>query len=195
MIDVAVLAGVNHLLEQSAWARQRLAPFAGHHARLSLGAWALCFSVTDDGLFEAAAKDAASEVVIRLPDDAPWLAMQGSDKLLQATRIEGGAQFASELTDVLKKLRWDYEEDFSRIVGDIAAHRIVDGLGAFMAWQKAAAARMGQRFAVAATEEHRWLLGRSDAQEMAADLDGLRTALAAAERRIDALASRIGTRP
>jgi ubiquinone biosynthesis protein UbiJ len=195
MIDVAVLAGVNHLLEQSGWARQRLAPFAGHHVRLSMPPWNLCFRVTVEGLFEAATADAASDVVIRLPDEAPLLALLGNDKLLHATRIEGGARFASELTDVLKNLRWDYEEDFSRVVGDIAAHRLAGGLGAFIDWQKGAADRIGRRFISYASEKHRLLLRYSDQRNLSDDLGELRTAVEAAERRVDALAAVIGARP
>jgi ubiquinone biosynthesis accessory factor UbiJ len=41
-------------------------------------------------------------------------------------RIEGDVQFAAEVNWLVDNLRWDVEEDLSRILGDVAAHRVCE---------------------------------------------------------------------
>lgn len=187
MIERAVLAGLNHVLGQSAWARDRLAPFAGRHARLTMPPLQLGLVVTTDGQFEPAADEGQPDVQIILPADAPFLLLQGQDRVMQAARVEGAAEFATELAFVLKNLRWDAEEDLSRLVGDIAAHRIVGGVAAFTAWQKDAANRLAENLVAYATEETPLLPRAAEQRAFAEEAAELRAALDAAERRVAAL--------
>jgi len=41
-------------------------------------------------------------------------------------KIEGDVQLAAELGWLAENLRWDFEEDLSRVVGDIPAHAMAD---------------------------------------------------------------------
>lgn len=41
-------------------------------------------------------------------------------------RVEGDVQFAAEVNWLVDNLRWDVEEDLSRILGDVAAHRVCE---------------------------------------------------------------------
>ena len=75
-------------------------------------------------VISAPAPEAELEVSISLPAAAPLLALQGKDAVMRAARIEGSAEFAETLGFVIRNLRWDAEEDLSKVVGDIAAHRI-----------------------------------------------------------------------
>lgn len=193
MIRAAVLAGFNHVLGQSAWARQKLAPFAGRHARLAMPPWQLGLVVTADGLFEAAAEDAATDVEITLPAETPFLALQGQERIMAAARVEGSAEFATELAYVLKNLRWDFEEDLSRAVGDIAAHRIAGGFAAFADWQKEAAARFAGNIGVYVTAEAPLLVAHADHETFADDVAALRSAVEHAERRVEAAAQSLGS--
>ncbi|MDD5248074.1 MAG: hypothetical protein PHY45_03760 [Rhodocyclaceae bacterium] len=187
MIRAVVLAGLNHVLGQSAWARDRLAPFAGRHARFVMPPWQLGVAISAAGLFEPAAAD-APDVTITLPAETPALALQGQERVMQAARVEGSAEFATELAFVLKNLRWDAEEDLSRAVGDIAAHRIAGGLAACAAWGKPTAERFAASLVEYATEEHPLLVRRADHQAFAAEIANLRADIERAERRVAALA-------
>ncbi len=186
MIDDAVLAVLNHLLAQADWARGRLAPFAGKHARISMPPWQLRLRVAEDGRFAMGADEAAADVDIALPSETPILAVQGLEKLLHQARIEGNAKFASELSDVLRNLRWDYEEDLSRLVGDIAAHRLAGGLAAFAGWQQ----RVVTGFVTYAAEGNHPLAKRSDVATLGEEIVALEQAMTRAERRVEALRNR-----
>ena len=43
-----------------------------------------------------------------------------------AVRIAGDVQFAAEINWLVEHVRWDLEEDLSRLVGDAPAHAIGD---------------------------------------------------------------------
>ncbi len=136
-------AAINHLLGQASWAREKLMPFAGHAAQIKLPPFEAAFLITPDGSIAAPAPDAELEVAISLPAATPLLALQGKEAVMRAARIEGSAEFAQALGFVIRNLRWDAEEDLSRLVGDVAAHRLVKGGKEFVAWQQQA----GQNFA------------------------------------------------
>lgn len=42
-------------------------------------------------------------------------------------KIEGDADFAQTISALSQDLRWDVEDDLSRVLGDIAARRVVHG--------------------------------------------------------------------
>jgi len=152
MLDRAALAALNHLLQGAAWARARLAPFAGRAARLSLPPFRLDFAVTADGLLTTVGEEVL-DVEIALPADTPLLLLQGSEAVAKATRISGSAEFADALGFVLRELRWDFEEDLSKQIGDIAAHRIAAQLKDFGAWHRQAARNLAENFTEYLTEE------------------------------------------
>lgn len=185
MIEGAVVAGLNHVLGQSAWARARLTPFAGRRARMSLPPWQLEFEIAGDGLLTPTAGTTAPDVVVSLPAAAPFLALQGREKALQAARVEGNAEFATELAFVLRNLRWDFEDDLSRLVGDIAAHRIAGAVGGFAAWQGQAARNLAENLVEYATEEKSVLVRKPDLTVLAAEAAALAADIERVTRRLD----------
>ena len=184
MIEGIVLAAANHLLTQSAWARARLAPFAGRRARFVMPPWDLAVAVVDDGGLSAAADSTAPDVTVTLPPDTPLVALQGLDRAMASAHVTGNAEFATELSFVLKNLRWDAEEDLSRLVGDIAAHRLAGAATAFGAWHKRSAQNLAENVSEFLSEEAGVLVP-------ARDLPPLRHELEALERRLAALEARV----
>lgn len=126
MFEAALLGGLNHLLEGAAWARGRLAPFAGRQAEFEMSPLRFSLAVAADGRFALPVEPRAEpDVRIALPALSPLLLAEGIERLVSDAHVTGNAEFATELSFVLRHLRWDVEEDLSRLVGDIAARRIV----------------------------------------------------------------------
>jgi ubiquinone biosynthesis protein UbiJ len=183
MIDAALLAGLNHLLQGANWARERLGPFAGRQASFVMPPFALAFSVGADGFFSPVADPAAADVTVRLPDNTPFLLLQGFDKVMAAATVEGNAEFATELSFVLRQLRWDAEEDLSRLVGDIAAARLLRGTHSLVAWQQQALGNLSGNVAEYLVHEARTLIGNHEFSAFRDDLLRLNAALSALEKR------------
>lgn len=177
---------LNRLLAAEPWARERLASFAGETLELRAPPLpALRFSVLSGGTVQAS--DGQPGLVMTLkPDLLPALA-RGEEHALRAVAVEGNSRLAAEVLVLVRHLRWDVEEDLSRIVGDIAAHRIAEAGRAFAAWHLDAAQRLVAAFVDYATEEKQLLARRAELDELADLLARLRDGTARLEKRLERL--------
>lgn len=189
MLDLVALGALDHLLAAAPWARARLTPFAGHRARIVLPPWQLEFRIAADGTLESLG-DSAIEVEIVLPAGAPLAALQGREAMMRGVRVSGSAEFAEALSFVLRNLDWNAEEDLSRFVGDIAAHRLAQAARSIVSAQKDAVQRAAENLAeYMLHEQPQWVLKRDSAAFAAAAADlGAKTDTL--ERRIAALEDR-----
>ena len=187
MLEGLILGALNHLLEQAAWARRQLSGFAGRRARFEMPPWKLAFRVDEQGRL-APADDQAVDVTVVLPAGTPLVALQGMDRAMAAAHVTGNAEFATALSFVLKNLRWDVEEDLSKLVGDITAHRLVQGANRFVAWQQQAAIRLAENMAEYLTLENPLLVPRVELLALRDEIARLEAALGNAENRLTALA-------
>lgn len=186
MLDLAALQAFNHLLAAAPWARAKLAPFAGRRARLVLGPLALEFRIAPDGTFESLGAG-EPDVEIVLPAAAAPVLLEGREAVMRQARITGTADFAEALGFVLRKLEWDAEEDLSRLVGDIAAHRIARTAGAFAAAGAEAGRRLAENIAEYLRYEQPAGVARAEMDAFSAEADALRRDVDALERRLAAL--------
>lgn len=120
---------MNHLLGAEPQARERLLKHVGKVARVQVGPVTLDVQVTPAGMLDVASPDAARHLSLEVLEKSPLalaqMALQGQKPDL---RIEGDVQFASEIAWLMENLRWDYEEDLSKIVGDAPAALFGQGL-------------------------------------------------------------------
>jgi len=178
------LAPINHLLAQEAWARARLAAHAGKVARLDAGLIAVNWQVAADGLLKSAAPEATPHVVIRVKlTDLP-LILQNRERAVSYVRIEGDADFANAISQVSQSLKWEAEEDLSRIVGDVAAHRIVSSARSVMETARAQRQTLEENIAEYFLEEKPMLLRPQTVAEFGRDVSKLRDDIERLEKRV-----------
>jgi ubiquinone biosynthesis protein UbiJ len=106
---------------------------------------------------------------------------------MRTVDIDGNARLAQEVLHLVRHLRWDVEEELSRVVGDAAAHRLVGAARDLAAWQLDAARRFAAAFMEYAQEEAGLLAPRAGHDELAAGVARLRDALERLEKRIERL--------
>jgi ubiquinone biosynthesis protein UbiJ len=145
----------------------------------------LAFAVTVGGLFEPVG-EGDIDVTVTLPANTPLVALQGIDRAMAGAHVTGNAEFATALSFVLKNLRWDAEEDISKLVGDIAAHRLVAVSSRLTLWQKQAARNVAENVAEYLCEESRLLVPSREFRDFGEDLADF-------ARRIESLESRAQT--
>jgi len=178
-------AALNRLLAAEGWARARLAPFAGETVEFALPPLpALRFVIEADGRVQPAEGDAAPSLLVRLRPDAAAALLRGEDHFMRAIDVRGNARLASEVLVLVRHLRWDAEEDLSRLVGDVAAHRLVGALRAFAGWQRDALARLADSTMEYVVEERRMLVSRGEFEAHVAAVARLRDGLARLEQRL-----------
>jgi ubiquinone biosynthesis protein UbiJ len=184
----ALIAAINHLLGQAAWARVKLQPFAGQCAKIAFPPFSAVFNITAEGLIIAVTTDNTEPAVsIDLPASTPFLALQGHAAIMRAARISGSAEFAQSLGYVLQHLRWDVEEDLSRVFGDIISHRLVAGAHIFSAKQKKNAMNLAENISEYLIEEQPTLVRRITIADFSVDVDKLRDDMARMEKRLQRL--------
>lgn len=193
-LESPFIAALNHLLEAEPWARERLAPHAG--AELELRAPplpALRFAIQSEGRIAPSAAGARPTLLITLKPEALADLVRhgtaGEEILIRAVAIQGDTGLAAEVMTLLRHLRWDAEEDLSKVIGDAAAHRLTRSAGSFFAWQADAARRIAESVMDYAVEEHRLLVPRAELEALAAANAHLRDDLERLEKRLERLAA------
>ena len=195
MIDSAFVAVLNHLLARAPWARERLQAHAGLCARLDAPPVTVFFTVTSAGELQAAEGE-KPDVVLTVPLAVlPQFALGRFEEAMRSVHLQGNAEFADALGFVFRNLRWDAEEDLSRLVGDVAAHRLSGTVRAIGEAQRRMVEGAAGNLAEYFTEEHPMLVSRAATSGLEDELRALRDAVARTEKRIDRLASRLHGKP
>jgi ubiquinone biosynthesis protein UbiJ len=189
LLAATALKVLNHLLAQTPGGQEKLAAYAGRHARLAVGAVGVAFAIAPDGTLAGSA-DTVPAVTLRLPADALLRLPHQGEGVLREARIEGDAALAETLGQVLRSLRWDAAEDLSRMVGDVAAERMVGTAHSLLS----ASGDLANRFANAGSEyvadEAQMLIRPAASVAFASDVDTLRDDFSRLQKRIELLERR-----
>ena len=132
---------LNHVLMQEKQAQDRLQRQKGRVVQIKMGLFVIDLIVTPAGLVDRAPASSVPDLQLSVPIDSPKTIVPS---VLAGTpppvNIEGDVQLAAELGWLAENLRWDVEEDLSRLIGDAPAHamasaarRLLSGLKQFLA--------------------------------------------------------------
>lgn len=179
------LAPLNRLLRQNTWAMERLQPFAGKVVRVDCLPLTMRLGITEAGEAEAASPDIVPDVTIRLTPGIMLRLAARDTAAWNDIAVEGDSQLAAALNHIARNLRWDVEEDLSRIFGDITAHRMVETGRKLDHWGRQGADNLARSFAEYWTEEQPLIASRGDIEQFNRDVDALRDDVARVEKRIE----------
>lgn len=184
---VAFCFFVNRLLDAESWARERLARFPGETIELvPLALPPLRVTILEDGHLRAGGE--APGLTLQLGPGALVALARGEEEFLRTVEANGNARLAQEIASLARHLRWDVEEELSRVFGDVAAHRIAGAARSFLHAQRDAVRRIAGAAADFLAEEARILVRREEQAGHARAVAELRDALARLEKRIERLA-------
>lgn len=137
----------NHVLQQEPQAQARLKRQSGRMVEARWRAFTVRLQATPAGLLDLGSPAQAPDLTLTVTDESPWTLAQAAlrgDK--PAVQISGDVQLAAEVQWLVDNVRWDVEEDLSKVVGDAPAHamgqmarRMTDAMRQFVG----AAAAMG----------------------------------------------------
>lgn len=184
MLAQGVTSVLNHLLDQAEWARSRLSPFAGRIARFDSPPFQMSFLICEGGNVAASPPDQLPSVSIHVPLNALLQLPEGLDRFFSHASVEGSAEFATELSFVLRNLRWDAEEDLSALIGDVAAHRLVSAASHFVSWQNQGARNLSANLTEYVTYENPLLVNHAEFSELRAGISALIDTLNQCETRL-----------
>ena len=116
---------LNHILIQEKEATSRLARKKGQVILMQWRFFAIKLIATPAGLLDLAGAAAPPDLTLVVTQESPIAIAQAllrGDK--PGVRIEGDVQLAAEVNWLVDHIRWDIEEDMSRIMGDVPAHML-----------------------------------------------------------------------
>ncbi len=188
--SIALVLG-QHLLRQASWARARLAEHAGKQVQVAFPLGTILLRIATDGGVESGDPDNAPELTVLLSPiaAAKWL-VDRKDAWRDA-RVDGDAELAAAISYVVANLRWDYEDDLSQVVGDVAAYRIARTARQLSAWPADTAQSLARGFAEYLSEERQLLATPLRYEEFAKEVDELRDAVERLDKRVEKLFARV----
>lgn len=190
MFDALAGAPLNHLLRANAWARDVLKPHAGKVACLRCLPFETRLAILDSGEVAPAAANAAPAVTLTLTPGLMLRAVARDDTVWRDIGVDGDTALGNAIHQLWRHLRWDLEEDLSKIFGDIAAHRMTGSAQTLQRWAKMSGDNLAHSFAEYWTEEQPLIAARAGIARFNADVDQLRDDAARLEKRIAGLGAR-----
>lgn len=120
---------LNHVLMQEPEAQARLARCKGSVVLAQWRSFAVKLQATPAGLLDLAKPQARSDLTLTVTDTSPLgLAQTALRGERPAVSIEGDVQLAAEVNWLVEHVRWDLEEDLSRVLGDAPAHGLCEAV-------------------------------------------------------------------
>jgi ubiquinone biosynthesis protein UbiJ len=116
---------LNHVLMQEPEAMERLLRHQGRTVLFQWRQFSLHLLATPAGLLDVAQPATLADLTFTIAEESlATLARSALRGERPGVRIEGDVQLAADVNWLVEHVRWDLEEDLSRLVGDAPAHAI-----------------------------------------------------------------------
>lgn len=178
---VAVEQLLNAVIALDEVTMQRLAELHGRRIAIELQEWNLTLLFVADAsgrlqLFSDAADSADATIRATPLDFIETMRMERKeDQVFRGKiRLEGDTRLAQQFSDILAMLQIDWEEQLSKLTGDVAAHQIGRILRALQQWAKRSQAVARNNLGEYLTEEQRLLPTAYEVAEWQSQVDSLR---------------------
>jgi len=191
ILNALVLAAGRHVLEPATWAAERLSEHAGKQVQVRLPVGTILLRIGANGGLDNGIAEAEPDLIVTLSPAAAAKWLVDREGAWRDARVEGDTELAAAISYVVANLRWDYEEDLSRVIGDIAAHRVARGVQRLSAWQADTAQSLVRGMTEYLTEERQVLATPLRLEEFTSEVDEIRDAVERLDKRIDRLVRRL----
>lgn len=178
---------LQHLMQQNSWTAPLLQPYAHKNLCLDFKVAQVMLTILNNGALAVAADSASADATIHLP---PSLAMRllRQDPLAHSLiKIDGDAGLGMEVGKILSAIRWDIEDDLSKVVGDIAAYQVVQlGQEKWQRWQSQAK-NLGEMLVEYWQEERPIIAKKTHIEQFNRSVDQLREDTDRLQQRVEKL--------
>ena len=205
--SAAICHGINHVLAGESWASAELAKHAGKAIALEMPFGRFAVQITNSGLLEAVRHADSTEIsdgdavppirtalVLTISSQALSTLLTSSgpirENAFKSVTIAGDADLAQLLGRLAGQLRWEYEEDLSKIIGDAPAHFAVAQGKKIASAGKAAGRDLLENAVEYLSEEKKVLLNQRDFAIHKNQLMELRDSVERLDKRIALLQQR-----
>jgi ubiquinone biosynthesis protein UbiJ len=190
MLKFAFNQVLQHLLGQNAWAKPRLAPFASQSILLKLGVLTQHLIILEDGQLALAGETKSPDAIIQLTPSIVLRMLLQDDAAKMEVNISGDQVLAQTVAQVITHMRWDIEDDLSRIIGDIPANQFNNAVQESISTAKSISKDSLAMFTEYFQEENPLIAKKIQVENFNLAVDALRAQIARVEKKFDKLNTR-----
>lgn len=115
---------LQHLIAQNTWASGILQPFAGKSVRITIAPISSEMVILEDGNLAMAGETNIPDAIINIAPSLLLRLVAKDEAAKLQIEMSGDTDLATALAKVFSHIRWDYEDDLSKLVGDVPANKI-----------------------------------------------------------------------
>ncbi len=192
MLTSIAVAPINHVIQGESWACKRLQNYAGKIVRIHLFPLIdFTFTIQDDGQISTMPNGTTTDASISLSAGMLPFLLTKNDAVYNNIKTSGNDAVAKELIDIGKHLHWDFAQDFSKIIGDIPANRVVQAGNTLLEWHTKNIQNLSETLAEYCLEEQPVLTKNLSINHFITEVDQLHKDTNILEQRINNLANHI----
>ncbi len=185
---------LQHLFSQNTWAYAALQPFAGKSVRFNIKPITTTLAVLENGNLALAGEVNTADATVSMSPSVALRLLANDDSAKMLINIEGDTHLAAELSKVLQGISWDYEEDLSKLIGDITANKLGQWGRDTSAGLKKQSINIAEMVSEYWQEEMPMIAKKRHVEQFIFDVDALRADVDRTEKRLDKLVKKINTK-
>ena len=186
---------IQHLLAQNEWAAPMLQPFASQSVQLNFVLFKTSLVILENGSMAIAGQTNVPDATITIPPSLLLRLMAKDESAKLQIKVDGDTHLATALAKVLSHVRWDYEDDLSKLTGDVSAHKIGEFTRQSVSTVKNTAINLAEMLSEYWQEEKPLLAKKRHIEQFNTEVDTLRADVERMEKRLNKLAKKLNTTP
>lgn len=123
IIDTIKKKLTDHLFQQNQWLKKDFSKHKLKSILFNVGSIHYALKINENGIPEYKEHIASYDAEIKLTIASAMELIRGNKKA--HIEIKGDIDFATLISNALKDIEWDYEDDLSEMIGDIPAYHLV----------------------------------------------------------------------
>jgi len=181
---------IQHLLAQNEWAAPMLQPFASKAVKLNFVLLKTSLVILENGNLAIAGETNVPDATITIPPSLLLRLMAKDEAAKLQIRVDGDTHLATTLAKVLSHVRWDYEDDLSKLTGDVSANKIGEFTRQSVSTVKDTAINLAEMLSEYWQEEKPLLAKKRHVEQFNTEVDTLRADVERLEKRLNKLANK-----
>ena len=184
---------IQHLLAQNGWAASMLQPFASQSVQLNFVLFKTSLVILENGSLAIAGETNVPDATITIPPSLLLRLMAKDESAKLQIKVDGDTHLATALAKVLSHVRWDYEDDLSKLTGDVPAYKVGEFTRQTVSSVKDTATNLAEMLSEYWQEEKPLLAKKRHIEQFNAEVDTLRADVERLEKRLNKLAKKLST--
>lgn len=184
---------IQHLLAQNAWAAPLLTPFASQSVQLNFILFKTTLVILENGSLAIAGETNIPDATITIPPSLLLRLMTKDESARMQIKIDGDMHLATALAKVLSHVSWDYEDDLSKVIGDVPANKVGTFARETASTIKDTAVNLTEMLSEYWQEEVPMLAKKRHIEQFNHEVDTLRADVERLEKRLQKLAQKLDT--